>query len=134
MRSLKALFRIGTGPSSSHTKALKPKQVDIIWKPDEELPLHTNGMLFEALDENGGLMARVEEYSVGGGALLSEPSEGKLYGEKNTAQILKAVENRYGTFWHYIEGVEGTSIYGFSPARAHPRAIRFVLRSDSMIS
>ena len=89
MESIKYLYRIGNGPSSSHTMGPKsaaeifskkntnadsfkvylygslaltgkghmtdyiiektlPKPTEIFWKPEEELPLHPNGMIFEA--------------------------------------------------------------------------------------
>lgn len=155
MRSLRELYRIGTGPSSSHTMAPRSaslafskkyptatsfrvtlygslaatgkghltdtvirqtfgkKKVDIIWKADEELALHTNGMLFEALDKNGQVLGSTEEFSVGGGALLSDPSDGEIYLEKNADEIIKAVKNKYGSFWEYIEAVEGAEIYNY---------------------
>lgn len=155
MQSLTALYRIGTGPSSSHTmapraaslsfekaypaahryrvtlygslaatgighltdiavtKAFHEKEVEFIWLPDEELPLHTNGMRFEALAENGAVIGTVEEYSTGGGALLSEHVDIKLYQEKNTTEIIEVVEQKYGTFWEYIEDVEGDRISDF---------------------
>ncbi len=111
MESLKELYRIGLGPSSSHTmapsraahdflqkfpradlyrvtlfaslaatgkghltdkaieEAILPRSLEIVWKEEEELPLHPNGMLFEALDNAGNLSGSWEVYSVGGGAL-----------------------------------------------------------------
>lgn len=155
MKSLRELFRIGTGPSSSHTmgprsaslsfskqypdassirvtlygslaatgkghltdeaitKAIPDKPLEFIWKPDEELPLHTNGMRFEALDHNGNVIGTEEEYSVGGGALLSDQNAGDVYKEKFTSEILNVVEKQYGTFWEYIESVEGAEINDF---------------------
>ena len=92
MDSFHELYRIGYGPSSSHTMgprraaemfgarlptaaafrvtlyaslaatgrghltdrpiqaALQPRPVEIIWKPDELLPLHPNSLKFTALD------------------------------------------------------------------------------------
>ena len=96
MKTLKELYRIGTGPSSSHTMAprkaaeqflqrhpdaakyqvtlygslaatgrghltdvvigevFQPAPLKIIWAPEEELPLHPNAMLFEALTAEAG--------------------------------------------------------------------------------
>ncbi|MCY3414621.1 MAG: L-serine ammonia-lyase [Candidatus Heimdallarchaeota archaeon] len=155
MRSLKELYRIGTGPSSSHTmapraaslkfinnnpdahkirvtlfgslaatgkghltdeaihSAIPDKEIDIIWKADEELPLHTNGMRFEAFNEAGEVTETVEEYSVGGGALLSDPSEGEVYPEANMAEIIKVVEQEYGTIYEYVKDREGEEVDGF---------------------
>ncbi len=97
MKSLKELYRIGTGPSSSHTMAPRkaaeqflarhtgaagfrvtlfgslaatgkghltdkalmdafaPRGCEIVWQPQTELPLHPNGMQFEALSDTGQL-------------------------------------------------------------------------------
>jgi L-serine dehydratase len=95
------------------TKALHDKKVEFIWRPGDELPLHTNGMRFEALDKQGEVIGEIEEYSVGGGALLSEHVDSKLYQEKDTSEIIELVEQEYGTFWEYIEDVEGNGIFDF---------------------
>ena len=130
MKTLKELYRIGVGPSSSHTMAPRaaaerfeaqhptaakfrvvlygslaatgkghltdvaihqviPKRpVEIIWRPGEELPLHTNGMHFEAFDAEGNCLGTLEEYSMGGGALLSDHVETtEAYPEKNMEEI-----------------------------------------------
>ncbi|OLS24783.1 MAG: L-serine dehydratase TdcG [Candidatus Heimdallarchaeota archaeon LC_2] len=121
MKSLRELYRIGTGPSSSHTMAPRAAsiafqqkypdthlyrvtlygslaatgkghltdeaiqgvfgkdKVEFIWKPEEELPLHTNGMKFEALSRDETILGMVEDYSTGGGALLSDPSVDNVY-------------------------------------------------------
>ena len=97
MKSIRDIYKIGYGPSSSHTigpvraaemfskrnprafyfrvklygslsatgrghktdvalkKTLLPKNVEIVWMK-EELPLHPNGMIFEAYDESETLM------------------------------------------------------------------------------
>ena len=97
MDSLKKLYRIGSGPSSSHTMAPRraadlflkkhpeadsyriilfgslsatgkghltdkaieaafhPRSFEIVWREKEELPLHPNGMRFEALDSSRGV-------------------------------------------------------------------------------
>jgi len=94
MQSIKQIFKIGYGPSSSHTigpvrasnmfiqrnpdadsfqvtlygslaatgkghntdsaieKAFHPLTVKIMWEPEEELPLHPNGLLFEAFQKD----------------------------------------------------------------------------------
>lgn len=110
MESIKNIFRIGTGPSSSHTmgpqqaavifrkrvpdaagyrvvlygslaatgrghltdKALKKvfgRELDIVWKPHQELPFHPNGLRFFALNRIGGVMAEATFYSTGGGEI-----------------------------------------------------------------
>ena len=121
MDSLKELYKIGNGPSSSHTmgpqkaaqifkernkkvkafrvtlygslaatgrghltdwiilETLKPYECEIIWKPEIIKEFHTNGMLFESLEENGEVIEAWEVFSVGGGAIMeaSEKRAGK---------------------------------------------------------
>src|SRR5690606_29789095 len=111
MESLRELYRIGVGPSASHTMGPKRaaelflqrnpdaasyrvtlyaslaatgrghltdvamqqvfsgREFSIIWKPAERLPLHPNGMKWEALDAAGQPAAEWQVYSIGGGAL-----------------------------------------------------------------
>ena len=143
MRSLRELYRIGTGPSSSHSMAprtasmrFKEKypdahsyrvtlygslastgkghmtdeaisgvlgnEVEIVWLPDLELPLHTNGMKFEALDEHGNVEGVTEDYSLGGGALRSDKSLGDVYSESSAHEILTVVRESYGSYWEYV--------------------------------
>ncbi|MCE7735863.1 MAG: serine dehydratase [Candidatus Heimdallarchaeota archaeon] len=144
MKSLRELYRIGTGPSSSHTMAPRTAsiafqqkhpdaplfrvtlygslaatgkghltdeaiqgvfgkdKVEFIWKPDEELPLHTNGMRFEALSQDKKVDGVFEDYSTGGGALLSDPSADNVYPETTTKDIIDLVLNDYGTYWEYV--------------------------------
>ena len=158
MKSLKELYRIGSGPSSSHTmaprsammqfaekhrqsasfrvtlygslaatgkghltdvalhQAIADKSLEIIWRPDEELPLHSNGMHFEALDAAGAVCGAVEEYSTGGGALLSDDLSPVEYPDKELMDILQCCENDVGTFWEYVERVEGQEIFDYLSA------------------
>jgi L-serine dehydratase len=153
MKTLKELYRIGVGPSSSHTmapreaalrfsgrypdaacyrislygslaatgkghltdvaihEAIPVTPVEILWKPGEELPLHTNGMRFEALDAGGDCIGSMEDYSIGGGALLSDHSETKeSYPEKNMAEVLALCERDGLSFWEYVQLREGEQI------------------------
>ena len=114
MESLRQLYRIGTGPSSSHTMAPRQaalmflkknpgaasyrvtlfgslaatgrghltdktlfdvfqshqSELELLWVPEKQLPLHPNGMRFEAMTDSGSVLHKWEVYSVGGGALL----------------------------------------------------------------
>ncbi len=150
MESIKKIYRIGRGPSSSHTMAPKraaekflaknlhahrfrvtlfeslaatgkghlsdlviketftPAPVEIVWKPEQRLPEHPNGMLFEAFDESGNTFDSWKVYSVGGGALreegaqissrpvytLNKPSTGKLVGAGLPSSMHKAKNHR----------------------------------------
>lgn len=45
---------------------------DLLLVPDVTLPLHANGMRFEAFDAAGSILAAQVYYSVGGGFIVSE--------------------------------------------------------------
>lgn len=158
MKSLRELFRIGNGPSSSHTMAPRRaaeiflrrqpeaagyrvtlfgslaatgrghltdraleavfagKPMEILWKPDELLPLHPNGMRFEALGETGPL-ERWEVYSTGGGALscdrdLQEASA-EPYQLRSLGEILEKCEESGESLADYVFGCEGEGFEAF---------------------
>lgn len=158
MESIKKIYRIGQGPSSSHTMAprkaaeqfkartpqaasyrvtlygslaatgkghftdkaildsLAPKEVELVWKPETFLPFHNNAMLFEALDNAGGLIDKWEIYSVGGGNLADENThftQEHLYEHNNMTEILKYIERHGLTYWEYVVNHEGEDIWDF---------------------
>ena len=158
MESIKKIYRIGQGPSSSHTMAprkaaeqfkartpqaasyrvtlygslaatgkghftdkaildsLAPKEVELVWKPEIFLPFHNNAMLFEALDNAGGLIDKWEIYSVGGGNLADQNthfSQEHLYEHNNMTEILKYIERHGLTYWEYVVNHEGDDIWDF---------------------
>ncbi len=158
MQSLRELYKIGYGPSSSHTIApgraakmfidkhpniksfrvtlygslaatgvghgtdkvietvIKPLDVEIIWKPDVELPLHPNGLLFEAIEGDKAIDAW-EVYSVGGGdlrdntGLLNDASQ--VYELTTMNDILAWCVEEGRSFWEYVEFCEGKEIWSF---------------------
>ncbi len=158
MQSLRELYKIGFGPSSSHTigpvraadifqnknpdvenfrvtlfgslaatgkghhtdlaleKTFAPKNVEIVWKADEELPLHPNGLLFEALAEKNKVVKEWTVYSIGGGDLRDANgiiNDKVVYKHKNLDDILAWCNNEGKTFWEYVEDCEGTDIWEF---------------------
>jgi len=158
MQSLRELYKIGYGPSSSHTIApgraakifskkhpdvqkfrvtlygslaatgvghgtdtvietvIKPREVEIIWKPEIELPVHPNGLLFEAMD-NDKVIDSWEVYSVGGGDLRDETGllndASKVYELTNMNDILAWCLEEGRSFWEYVEFCEGKEIWDF---------------------
>ncbi|KAJ3821872.1 serine dehydratase beta chain-domain-containing protein [Lentinula raphanica] len=48
---------------------------DMLWRWDQVLPTHPNGMRFSAFDEDGDLLATNEYYSVGGGFVVNEKTK-----------------------------------------------------------
>jgi L-serine dehydratase len=156
METIKNLFRIGHGPSSSHTmgprfaaenfrvrtpsavhyrvhlfgslaatgkghltdtaiqSALTPIPVEFIWTPDQELPLHPNGMIFEAFDQTDQVMESWRVYSPGGGAIQGEDGTGEspnLYPFNTMHEILKYCTQTGKTFWEFVEDCEGPQIW-----------------------
>ncbi|PNU20507.1 serine dehydratase [Geothermobacter hydrogeniphilus] len=157
MESIRQLYRIGQGPSSSHTmgprfaaerflrrqpdaaayrvtlfgslaatgrghltdralqNAFAPRAVEIVWRPDQALPEHPNGMRFEALAKDGELLAAWEVCSVGGGALrdaagpVGEP-RGAVYSLARLAEILRHCERQGESLGDYVLAREGAGI------------------------
>ena len=161
MESIRELYRIGTGPCSSHTMGPRKaaemflaknrgakgfevtlygslaatghghmtdvaildvlKKVDvpvnIVWKPEEFLSYHPNGMKFAALNQAGLPEDEWTVFSVGGGALeyeeMRHSESGEIY-QMNTMTDIKEYCERTGRcYWEYVEQCEGKEIYGF---------------------
>lgn len=159
MQSIKGVYKIGMGPSSSHTmgpgkaarifssknsgassfrvtlygslaatgrghltdqaviNGLAPTRTEIIWKPEENLPLHPNGMDFEALDSQSTVQEKWRAYSVGGGDIkddlsFHEPAV-QLYPFQNMAEILAEVTKRKISFWQLINEYENKNIWDY---------------------
>ena len=158
MKSLRELYRIGNGPSSSHTMAprmaaerFKSEHPDaagfrvtlfgslaatgrghltdkvleevfcdhtfeLVWKPEEVLPLHPNGMRLEALSVNNEVFAKAEVYSTGGGALqgdLQFEESPDIYDLDKMDAILLRAQETGESFWEYVTHCEGDGIYSY---------------------
>lgn len=157
MESIRELYRIGYGPSSSHTmgprkaaevfkerypvaqkyrvtlfgslaatgkghltdiaiqEALAPMPVEIIWKPAELLPLHPNGMQFEALLPDGRTSEPWQVYSLGGGAIgdSTHSKQEEVYDLHTLTDIMERCSQRGQAFWEYVEEREGKDIWPF---------------------
>lgn len=158
MESIKELYRIGIGPSSSHTmgprraaeifrgrypsaaayrvklygslaatgrghltdaaikSVFNPETLELVWKPEKTLPLHPNGMRFEALTADGKTFGRWEVYSVGGGALRDEgslPVPKCVYTTKSMREILEHCKHTGQALWEYVEENEGPEIWDY---------------------
>jgi L-serine dehydratase len=145
--SLTELFRIGRGPSSSHTigpqhaarqfrsqlmsagsitvelfgslaatgrghgtdAAIAGELVGIahvvVWNPDQELPLHPNGMRFTAYDDDLRAINRWEVYSVGGGALrdVDTAPPDPIYPFSTMAGVLEWCRVNHAPIWQAVE-------------------------------
>ncbi|PLX10226.1 MAG: serine dehydratase [Marinilabiliales bacterium] len=157
MQSIKEIYKIGYGPSSSHTigpvrasnifmaknpdsdkfrvslygslsatgrghhtdvainKTFAPKKVEIIWKENENLPLHPNGLVIEAL-KNDIITDSWNVYSIGGGDLRDDTgilNDEKIYTHTTLSEILEYCNQQGKTFWGYVEDHEGPEIWDF---------------------
>ncbi|MDY0054269.1 MAG: L-serine ammonia-lyase [Bacteroidales bacterium] len=158
MESIKKIFKIGNGPSSSHTigprtaaieflartrdaftyqvtlygalaatgkghltdkailEVLGSERTEILWKPEENLPFHTNGMKFIAFNSQKEKIDEWIIYSVGGGKLADENtvfSQEHIYPHKNISEILDYIEERGMTFWEYVQEYEDKDIWDY---------------------
>ena len=119
-----SLFRVflhgslaATGRGHATDEAIRESltgyRVEIIWNPLEELPLHPNGMRFEALSESGAVIGCRDDYSIGGGALLSDGDSDEIYPPETLSEILEHCEKTGEFFWNYVERYEGKSIWSY---------------------
>lgn len=160
MESLRQLYRVGTGPSSSHTMAPRQaaltflekhpgaayyrvtlfgslaatgrghltdkaladvfqaheSELELLWVPEQQLPLHPNGMRFEAMAASGSVVHRWEVYSVGGGALQDSeelvPSP-SIYPLNKLAAIQGNLERSGESLWEYVLQCEDHNFMDF---------------------
>lgn len=160
MESLRQLYRIGTGPSSSHTMA--PRQaaltflakypgaalyrvtlfgslaatgrghltdkalaevfqfhdakLELLWVPEKQLPLHPNGMRFEAITDTGAILQNWEVYSVGGGALFDDKNPippSSVYALTKLSDILECLDRSGESLWEYVLNCEDLNFLDF---------------------
>ncbi|HUW05053.1 MAG TPA: L-serine ammonia-lyase [Williamwhitmania sp.] len=158
MQSIKEIFKLGFGPSSSHTigpgraaemflaknleassfrvtlfgslaatgvghqtdvalqKNMEGRTLEVVWNPKVSLPLHPNGMLFEALQHDGTVTDSWEVYSIGGGDLKDANgivNEQHIYPLSKMTDIMKWCKTEGKSFWEYVENYEGPEIWDY---------------------
>ncbi len=159
MDSIREIFRIGHGPSSSHTmgparaaeqfrrrhpdaahfrvqlrgslaatgrghltdvillEILGAERTSLDFRPDEALPRHPNGLIFDATDRDGRLLASWTVYSVGGGALRDEDTwdapRPSVYPLTCMDDILRWARETGGNLWEFVEKHEGPEIWSY---------------------
>jgi len=98
-------------------QALASAGVEIIFRPDITKPFHSNGMVFEAFNEEKELLGSWEVYSVGGSALkeagenpILEPS---IYPLTTLNEIIKWCHDEHKELWQYVERYEGEAIWEY---------------------
>jgi len=98
-------------------QALASAGVEILFRPDITKPFHSNGMVFEAFNEEKELLGSWEVYSVGGSALkeagenpILEPS---IYPLTTLNEIIKWCHDEHKELWQYVERYEGEAIWEY---------------------
>ena len=98
-------------------QALASVGVEILFRPDITKPFHSNGMVFEAFNDQKELLGSWEVYSVGGSALkeagdnpIAEPS---IYPLTTFNAIMQWCHDEHKELWQYVETYEGESIWEY---------------------
>jgi L-serine dehydratase len=99
-------------------EGLHPVKVELDWRPDETLPLHPNGMDFQALDSEGKTIGQWRVYSVGGGDLIDDngpvEQQGSHHYPHNTiSDVLAWCNDNDKSFSHYVYENESYDIDAF---------------------
>jgi len=159
MKSIRELYRIGQGPSSSHTmgprfaaerylsrhadalgfrvtlygslaatgkghltdyaieQVLGKERTEILWRPDEILPFHPNGMKYEVRTAEGKYADPWTVFSVGGGEIIEDGKQQSdsidVYELDHLVDIQRWCEERGKTYWEYVEACEGVEIWEY---------------------
>jgi len=94
-----------------------PLPTEICWCPETVLPRHPNGLQFEALDDDGNVLAARVVYSVGGGALMD--AEGRagggpaVYPFASLQEVLAQCDRDGLSLWEIVGQYEGEAIWPF---------------------
>ncbi len=161
MESIKNIYKIGLGPSSSHTMGPRKAAIDfvrhhpgaklyratlygslaatgkghltdeailqelqpygkaeILWRPQTVLPFHTNGMKFEALDDDYNIVATQIYYSIGGGDIVKEGDKinrmaDDIYDLSTIAEIQRWADLTGRSYWEYVDMCEGKEVWEY---------------------
>ncbi|MGC8865872.1 MAG: L-serine ammonia-lyase [Bacteroidales bacterium] len=158
MESIREIYKIGYGPSSSHTmgprkasqifKSRNPEATSfrvtlygslaatgvghltdkailqelgsdktiLHWEPETFLPVHPNGMRFEALNSTGQTLEDWVVYSIGGGDISEDgtrENRPRVYPLSTMEEILNWCNTNHRHIWEFVEEHEGPSIWDY---------------------
>jgi L-serine dehydratase len=109
-----ALTGRGHGTDRAISRKLPGREVDVVWRPDTSLPLHPNGMVFEALDADGVPVDSWVVYSVGGGDLRDDSGrlaeETTSYPHDTFAEILAWCRENDRELWQYVDAFDDQAV------------------------
>jgi len=97
-------------------EGLNPLKAEILWKKDQTLPLHPNGMIFKAFDNNGRTICIWRVYSVGGGELVDDNGPIQqlsycTYQFNSISEILAWCIENNKSFWQYCLSNETEDVW-----------------------
>lgn len=158
MESIREIYKIGYGPSSSHTmgprkaaqifrkrnpdaasyrvtlygslaatgvghltdqailQELGADKTTLHWEPETFLPVHPNGMRFEALDSSGQPLDNWVVYSIGGGDISEDgtrENRPRVYPLSTMEEILNWCNTNHRHIWEFVEEHEGPAIWDY---------------------
>lgn len=97
-------------------QGLQPVPCEIVWSPGS-LPFHPNGMLFQALAQDGAPMHEWTVFSIGGGELREEglagPECADVYAHSSMAEILDWAHDSGQPLWSLVDETEGPDLWNY---------------------
>ncbi|MDK2910037.1 MAG: L-serine dehydratase [Bacteroidales bacterium] len=180
MESIREIYKIGNGPSSSHTmgprkaarifatknpgaaaykvtlygslaatgvghltdkailEELGADKTSLLWQPETFLPVHPNGMKFEAFDSSGNPVDEWVVYSIGGGDISEDgtrENRPKVYPLSTMEEILQWCNSNHRHIWEFVEEHEGPEIWDYLKEvwRVMQEAIRRGIEAEGVL-
>lgn len=107
-----------TDKETLENKTKRSGEVEIEWKPKENLQVHPNGMKIASVNFDGDLYEKWTYYSIGGGDIICmecpvDEEEGSVdYDMTTLTEVMNWCNNTGKNYWEYADMVESRS-YGF---------------------
>ncbi|SFN54190.1 L-serine ammonia-lyase [Formivibrio citricus] len=121
------------------SEPFKPIPTEIVWDAARILPLHPNGLKFEAFDAAEQLIDSWTGYSVGGGALMDAQGiasgGAECYPFASMQEILETAAAEGRPLWAFVEQYEGREVWVFLETiwQAMQRAIERGINADGVL-
>lgn len=107
-----------TDKETLENKTKRSGEVEIEWRPKENLQVHPNGMKIASVNFDGDLYEKWTYYSIGGGDIICmecpvDDEEGSVdYDMTTLTEVMNWCNNTGKNYWEYADMVESRS-YGF---------------------
>lgn len=106
-----------TDKETLENKTRRSGDVEIEWRPKENLQLHPNGMKIASVNFDGDLYEKWTYYSIGGGDIICmecpvDKEEGVDYDMTTLTEVMNWCNNTGKSYWEYADMIESRS-YGF---------------------